>query len=744
MSELLSGLGNLTKSLTSNISTYEIRKISEKVQGMVMNYTEAEQMVRDATNEDPWGPTGPQMKEIAHLTYQYDNFHQVMNLLWKRMFEDNKYAWRRVYKSLMLLNHLLAHGSERVIGAARDHQFQMRSLEHYKCTDEKGKDQGINIRHRVKLILELVGDEEKLRAERKKAKNDDKSKFQGFSADDMKMGRGGSYNSKDRDDSYDTRKPSFEDDEPPRDVAREVNSFSFPAGKRESNSPELGFRDERKASRNHHDDDDFGDFASARTTTKNNGTPTAQTTNVPRISGPGSVPSQKIVAVPAPQKDAFDLLGLDMTSPSSTALPTFASPSSISSAASLPRPPSGGPSPNGNGNFVDDLFGVPHTSTTNNESNDLFADWSVAPSAAPAAAAAPFSVGFADFGAFSSVPSVAPVAAAPLSFHPSPTPLAPMGGADDLFGLNVSSPISAAPLNSTTLTPSMGFDFGLTPSSTQSTPMKPVTATTTTPSKVGSTWSDLGMINLDNLGSKGTPTKSNVPMNQMAPKPTNNQIESLPSHLSSALFLVFLTQFSSFWCLSQFGFKSPTMKSPSLLIFFVVPLAAIGTKRVRIINWYTNTSELANNNKLFPHVVYRDSEVLGFLCKSGVPAAIHLVREEHIGRCRSDEPPITSCPNPRAFFTLDLESYEAGIYFITSFSTFDDDGRDEQSGGFCRSGLVFPVNIVNGKAPDFEEDKLPSVGNFSDQAREELRISNAAKDFLDFEMVNEVNRRYVE
>ena len=40
-----------------------------------MNYTEVELLVREATNEDPWGPTGPQMKEIAHLSYQYVSTH---------------------------------------------------------------------------------------------------------------------------------------------------------------------------------------------------------------------------------------------------------------------------------------------------------------------------------------------------------------------------------------------------------------------------------------------------------------------------------------------------------------------------------------------------------------------------------------------------------------------------------------------------------------------------------------------
>ncbi|EPB68358.1 ENTH domain protein [Ancylostoma ceylanicum] len=145
MSELLSGISNLTKQISNNIP-YQIKKLGESVHTMVMNYTEAENLVYEATNEDPWGPTGPQMKEIANYTFQYEGFHQVMNLLWKRMLEDNKTAWRRVYKSLTLLNHLLFHGSERVIGNARDHTFQMRVLEHYKYVDDRGRDQGLNVR----------------------------------------------------------------------------------------------------------------------------------------------------------------------------------------------------------------------------------------------------------------------------------------------------------------------------------------------------------------------------------------------------------------------------------------------------------------------------------------------------------------------------------------------------------------------------------------------------------------------
>lgn len=63
-----------------------------------MNYTEAEAKVREATNEEAWGPHGTLMSEIAQLTNSYEAFPEVMGMLWKRMLHDNKRDWRRVYK----------------------------------------------------------------------------------------------------------------------------------------------------------------------------------------------------------------------------------------------------------------------------------------------------------------------------------------------------------------------------------------------------------------------------------------------------------------------------------------------------------------------------------------------------------------------------------------------------------------------------------------------------------------------
>jgi hypothetical protein len=58
MSDLFNGLSSFTKSVNEALNSYEMRKIGDKVQSFVLNFTEVELKVREATNEDPWGPTG--------------------------------------------------------------------------------------------------------------------------------------------------------------------------------------------------------------------------------------------------------------------------------------------------------------------------------------------------------------------------------------------------------------------------------------------------------------------------------------------------------------------------------------------------------------------------------------------------------------------------------------------------------------------------------------------------------------
>ncbi|XP_007889598.1 clathrin interactor 1a isoform X2 [Callorhinchus milii] len=186
------------------LNMWKMRELVDKATNVVMNYSEIESKVREATNDDPWGPSGQLMGEIAKSTFMYEQFPDVMNMLWTRMLKDNKKNWRRVYKSLLLLAYLIRNGSERVVTSSREHIYDLRSMENYHFIDENGKDQGINVRQKVKEMVDFVQDDDRLREERKKAKRN-KDKYIGVSSDSL-----GSFKYSDR---YDPEPKSRWDDD---------------------------------------------------------------------------------------------------------------------------------------------------------------------------------------------------------------------------------------------------------------------------------------------------------------------------------------------------------------------------------------------------------------------------------------------------------------------------------------------------------------------------------------------------
>lgn len=155
-----------------------------------MNYTEMESKVREATNDEAWGPTGQLMQELAQATFSYEHFPEVMSMLWRRMLIDNQSNWRRTYKSLIVLNYIVKNGAERAVTSAREHIYDLKTLENYTYIDETGKDCGQNVRLRVKQLIEFIQNDDALRDERKKAKKN-KDKYVGVASDGFSYGSSG-------------------------------------------------------------------------------------------------------------------------------------------------------------------------------------------------------------------------------------------------------------------------------------------------------------------------------------------------------------------------------------------------------------------------------------------------------------------------------------------------------------------------------------------------------------------------
>lgn len=93
-------------------------------------------------------------------------------------------------KALQLLEFLIKNGSERVIDDARSHLSLLKMLRQFHYIDQNGKDQGINVRNRSKELAELLGDVDRIRAERKKARSN-RNKFGGVSGGAMSSGLSG-------------------------------------------------------------------------------------------------------------------------------------------------------------------------------------------------------------------------------------------------------------------------------------------------------------------------------------------------------------------------------------------------------------------------------------------------------------------------------------------------------------------------------------------------------------------------
>ncbi|EJD00537.1 ENTH-domain-containing protein [Fomitiporia mediterranea MF3/22] len=129
-------------------------------------YSDTQAKVRDATSNDPWGPTGQQMNEIAQMTYNQNDFVEIMEMLDKRLNDKGK-NWRHVFKALTVLDYLLHNGSENVIIYFRDNLYIIKTLKEFQYVDEYSKDQGANVRQKAKDITNLLQDESRLREERR-------------------------------------------------------------------------------------------------------------------------------------------------------------------------------------------------------------------------------------------------------------------------------------------------------------------------------------------------------------------------------------------------------------------------------------------------------------------------------------------------------------------------------------------------------------------------------------------------
>ena len=296
-------------------------------------------------------------------------------------------------QGLQLLEFLIKNGSERVIDDARSHLSLLKMLRQFHFIDQNGKDQGVNVRNRSKELAELLGDVERIRAERKKARSNRNkfggveggamsggmssgSRYGGFGSEDSGgygaysggvYGDGGGFggntsgfqdssSKRDRFEEYDEgddgeasstsrRKadvPNREQKkaEPPKPKEPEIDFLAFDNDIPPETPPKEFSSSMKKPAANPLDtgtaeEDDFDDFQSA--------TPTTAASSRPSIPGlPLSASTTQFAAprpvAPSQGNNLNDLVGFNSISPAPSVISSMASPPAPNYNISSPPP----------------------------------------------------------------------------------------------------------------------------------------------------------------------------------------------------------------------------------------------------------------------------------------------------------------------------------------------------------------------------------------------------------------------
>ncbi|KAJ0262543.1 ENTH domain-containing protein [Hirschfeldia incana] len=145
-----------------------VRDLKREVNKKVLKVPGIEQKVLDATSNEPWGPHGSLLADIAQASRNYHEYQLIMGVVWKRLSDTGK-NWRHVYKGLTVLEYMVGHGSERVIEEIRERAYQISTLSDFQYIDSGGRDQGSNVRKKSQSLVALVNDKERIAEVREKA-----------------------------------------------------------------------------------------------------------------------------------------------------------------------------------------------------------------------------------------------------------------------------------------------------------------------------------------------------------------------------------------------------------------------------------------------------------------------------------------------------------------------------------------------------------------------------------------------
>jgi len=168
----------------------KVRNLAEDAFNQAKPKTDVEARVYEVLSHKNWGSSTTLMNEVAQDTTDYERFLIVTKLMWEGVENQRPAAWRIIFKGLSLCEHLVKNGSERCVDDARNHSHLLRSLDRFNYY-EGTVDRGSGVREKAKQLIELLGDDERVREERTKSRQL-RDRFAGKTSTAGSKGGGGS------------------------------------------------------------------------------------------------------------------------------------------------------------------------------------------------------------------------------------------------------------------------------------------------------------------------------------------------------------------------------------------------------------------------------------------------------------------------------------------------------------------------------------------------------------------------
>lgn len=179
--------------------------------------TPLERSLHEICSDENWGAPNTLLHEISEKTFSHEERGVIMKNVWELLKSPPK-EWRRLYKVLNLLEHLLKFGSPACMNEIQDEIYKIRILQDFSYR-EGNEEKGIGVRDKSRYLGSLLSDKVLLEEEREKARKT-WSKFTGISSESQ-VGKYESYTREPvRSDRGNNEFVNSFEQKPPQDIFR--------------------------------------------------------------------------------------------------------------------------------------------------------------------------------------------------------------------------------------------------------------------------------------------------------------------------------------------------------------------------------------------------------------------------------------------------------------------------------------------------------------------------------------------